>query len=171
MMQGLPAEALPLLDLKWPAEPGFWPLAPGWWVLIVLSALLLVWLLLLVQRFRQKKRRWQQIEQQLSAIEFAYSQSHDRQHLLTDLSVFLRRFVRFQLQQTQATSLAGEAWVNHLDRLQPGAFEAFKEALTTGVYVRDCDYDAEQLLHTTHQFIKRHVMQPKLSRKVEVGDV
>ena len=171
MMQGLPPDALPLRDLKLPAEPGFWPLAPGWWVLLLVVVTVLAWLLLLALRYREKKRRWQQIEQQLADIQFRYSQSQDRQHLLTELSVFLRRFVRFQLQQTEATSLAGEAWVSHLNRLQPGAFDDFEQALTTGVYAPACDYDAEQLLRTTQQFIKRHVMRPKLSQAVGASDV
>ncbi|WP_223786632.1 DUF4381 domain-containing protein [Marinicella meishanensis] len=170
-MQGLAPDALPLRDLKLPAEPGFWPLAPGWWVVMVLLTVLLLGLFYWWRRYRQKKQRWAQIEQQLTAIELAYDEHQDRQHLLTELSAFLRRFVRFQLQQKRASSLAGEAWLRHLDALQPGAFAGYEQALTEGVYAPQFDCDVEHLLQTTRQFIKRHVLGRPAKTPTEVADV
>ncbi len=169
-MQAKEMPVLPLRDIRLPAEPGFWPLAPGWWLLLVLSLLLLTWLAIKWYRYTQKKRRWQQIEQQLAAIEFEFKQSNNKQQLLTEISVFLRRFVKFQLKQNQATTLSGQHWIEHLNQLKSTQtdrpFLAFEEALASGVYQASFDYDATNLLATTHQFIKQHVMKPAKPQEV-----
>ncbi|TDR23629.1 DUF4381 domain-containing protein [Marinicella litoralis] len=171
-MQANEIPALPLRDIKLPAEPGFWPLAPGWWLLLVLSLLLLTWLAVKWYRYVQKKRRWQQIEHQLAEIELQFKQSNNKQNLLAEISVFLRRFVKFQLQQKKATTLAGQQWTDHLNQLQQEQpFLPFEQALTTGVYQHNFDYDATELLKTTRQFIKQHVMKPAKPQTQEVANV
>ncbi len=159
-MQAPPIQSLPLRDIKLPAEPGFWPLAPGWWVVIVLLLLLLIWAAVKGYQYNRKKRRWLQIDQQLSKLEFSFQQSNNKQELLTEISMFLRRFVKFQLKQNTASSLAGHAWITHLDQYQPGTFTKFETALTQGVFESACDYDPHQLLHVTRDFIKKQVMRP-----------
>ncbi len=162
MMQAPQMPALPLRDIKLPSEPGFWPLAPGWWFLIVLLILLTGWLCLKWYRYTQRKKRWAAINQQLSQIEFNFQTTQNSQQLLTDVSVFLRRFVKHQLQQHQATSLSGDAWINYLNQDQKsGPFNAFSEALSQGVYQTDYSYDESSLLNTVRQFMKQQVMQPK----------
>ncbi len=172
MMQVSEVPVLPLRDIRLPAEPGFWPLAPGWWVLITVSLIVLAWLTLKTYQHLKKKRRWQQIEQQLADIEFDFNQSNNKQKLLTETSVFLRRFVKFQLKQNQASTLSGQDWIEHLDQLQNDqSFEPFKTALTSGVYQDSYEYDADQLLSTTHQFIKKQVMKPNKKQSVEAINV
>lgn len=167
-MQGQPpnlptaeTQALPLRDIMLPAEPGFWPLAPGWWVLIVLMVVVLGWLSLKWFRHHRKKKRWQTINEQLSEIEFSFRQKQDSQRLLTELSAFLRRFVKYQLKQTTATSLAGNDWITYLDQYDSSKpFSKHQQALTQGPFQANCDYDAEGLLNTTRSFIKQQVMKP-----------
>ncbi len=160
-MPGQEAQMLPLRDIKLPSEPGFWPLAPGWWLLLILLSLVLIWLAIKWYRYHQKKRRWLAINEQLSALEFAYKKDQDKRQLLTEISVFLRRFVKYQLRQDQATTLVGEQWIAYLNLYDPKQpFAAYLSALTAGVYQADCDYDAEGLLHTTRAFIKQQVMHP-----------
>lgn len=159
-------QALPLRDIKLPAEPGFWPLAPGWWILIVLVTIVLVWLGIRWYRHLQKKKRWLAIDEQLSSIEYGFRQKQDTQLLLTDISAFLRRFVKFELNQSAATSLAGDDWVAYLDQYDASKpFSNHQDALTHGPFQANCDYDAEGLLKTTRQFIKQQVMKP-----VKLGD-
>lgn len=154
--------ALPLRDIKLPAEPGFWPLAPGWWAVIVLALALLSLLAIIWYKYRQKKKRWLAIESQLSALEFKHQETQDAQLLLTDISAFLRRFVKYQLQQNTAATLSGRAWIDHLNKLaQRDLFSPFAETLMTGAYRDQCEYDSEQLLQITRQFIKQQTMKPK----------
>lgn len=155
------AQVLPLRDIKLPTEPGFWPLAPGWWILIVLLVVLLLWLAIKWYRHSVKKSRWQEINQQLTVLENSYKKNNDNQQLLTDVSTFLRRFVKFQLKQHQATTLAGNSWVAYLNQFHSAQpFAPYESALTVGVYQAQCDYDAAGLLQTTRDFIKQQVMKP-----------
>jgi hypothetical protein len=160
-MQSPEMPILPLRELKLPPEPGYWPLAPGWWVLIGLLVLLLVWMGIKWLRYQRKKSRWQEINHQLSEIEYGYTQHQNKQQLLTEVSAFLRRFVRFQIKQQQATTLAGDNWVDYLNQLQgAAAFEPYATSLTQGVFQAKHEFDAEGLLATTRNFIKQHVMKP-----------
>jgi len=164
MMQ-LPAmpesTTLPLRDIKLPPEPGFWPLAPGWWVVIGVALVLICWLLWKYLRYRRRQKRWQAIQQQLAQIQFDYSQHQQDQQLLAELSVFLRRFVKFQLADPKATTLQGDAWLAYLNQLQPsGSFAPYAEALSSGVYQTNYRFDAQGLLSATEQVVRLQVMKP-----------
>ncbi len=174
-MQAPEMPVLPLRDIKLPPEPGFWPLAPGWWVLIALLSIVLLWVIFKWFGHLRKKRRWQEIDQQLSAIEFAFQQNGDKKQLLADLSVFLRRFVKFQLQQSHAVTLTGQKWIDHLNQLQEQKlFAPYATVLGDGVYQQNPDFDADGLLQATRQFIQHQVMNPPKETKAvksEVQDV
>lgn len=158
-------QVLPLRDIKLPAEPGFWPLAPGWWLLVVVLVVLLVWLAVLWYRHHLKKRRWLEINQQLSELEFAYLKNQDSQQLLAQISVFLRRFVKFQLLQDQASTLAGDSWIAYLNQFDnSNPFAVYQTALTAGVYQDTCEYNAAGLLQTTRDFVRKQVMKPTQPR-------
>ncbi|MCX7554304.1 DUF4381 domain-containing protein [Marinicella sp. S1101] len=160
---------LPLRDIKLPTEPGFWPLAPGWWAVIVLVLVLLSLLTIIWYRYRQKKKRWLAIEAQLSALEFKHHETQDAQQLLTDISAFLRRFVKYQLRQNTAVTLSGQAWIDYLNDLaQSELFSPFADTLKAGAYRNDCEYDSEQLLQVTRQFIKQQTMKPKIKEPEDV---
>ncbi len=162
------AQVLPLRDIKLPTDPGFWPLAPGWWLLIVVLLILAIWLGIKWYRYRVKKRRWLEINQQLSALELSHQKNKDQQQLLTDVSVFLRRFVKYQLNQDGATTLAGSSWIAHLNQYdQSHPFAAYEAALTAGVYQADCEYDAQGLLQTSREFIHQQVMKPQVMKPTD----
>lgn len=171
MMQAPPAQVLPLRDIKLPLDPGYWPLAPGWWLVMVIMLVLIVFILMKWYRYAQKKRRWQQIDGQLSELASTYQQSNNSQKLLADVSVFLRRFVKYQLQQVTAISLSGQDWLDYLNGQQPGAFDEYEAALTKGVFQPKFEYDPEGLLLTTRQFIRQQVMNPAKPASNEVKHV
>lgn len=170
-MQTPTVQTLPLRDIKLPAEPGFWPLAPGWWAVAALVLLVTVWVAIKWYKHHQKKRRWLAIDQQLSDLEFAFRTSKDEQKLLTDVSMFLRRFVKFQLHQVAASSLAGHDWIEHLNQQQPGLFDEFEMALARGIYASHCEYNPQALLKTTRQFVRQQVMRPSKIKHQEAAHV
>jgi len=136
-------------------------LAPGWWVVIGVALVLICWLLWKYWNHRRRQQRWQAIQQQLAQIQFDYSQHQQDQQLLAELSVFLRRFVKFQLADPKATTLQGEAWIAYLNQLQPsGNFEPYAEALSSGVYQSNYSFDAHGLLSATEQVVRQQVMKP-----------
>lgn len=159
-MPDLQQPALPLRDIKLPAEPGFWPLAPGWWVLATLALVMLIWIGLKIHQRQQRKKHWLAIEQQLAALEFDFQTHHNKQQLLQELSAFLRRFVRHHLLDEQALSVSGDDWITYLNQWLPGQpFTPYTEALTTGLYQPSCDYDESALLTLTRELIKTQVMR------------
>ena len=175
-MPGFPAgqetQVLPLRDIRLPAEPGFWPLAPGWWFLTLVLVVLVIWLVIKWYKYSVKKRRWQAINQQLAKLEFTYQQDKDKQHLLTGISAFLRRFVKYQLNESQATALSGNSWISYLNQFhQAEPFAAYETALTSGVYQADCVYDADGLIQVTREFIKQQVMKPINPLKVKTNSM
>lgn len=171
-MQTPEMPVLPLRDIKLPSEPGFWPLAPGWWVVIAVLTVLLIWLCIKWFQHLRKKRRWQDIDQQLSTIEFNFKKHQNKRKLLADLSEFLRRFVKFQLQDDHAVTLTGEPWVNYLNQLQEDKlFAPYSTVLSEGVFQHNPDFQTKGLLETTRAFIKRHVMRPTKKNKKTAPEV
>jgi len=161
-------QMLPLRDIRLPVEPGFWPLAPGWWLLITVILVLIIWLAFKWYKHRIKKQRWLAINQQLSEIEYNYQQNKNQQLLLTQVSTLLRRFVKYQLKQNQATSLAGHKWIEYLNQFDSSqSFAAYEQALTQGVYQANCQYDAPGLITTTRRFMQQQVMKPTASQSLE----
>lgn len=111
------AMALPLRDIHLPPEPAFWPPAPGWWLLaaVLLGAGLVLGRHLLRWRAR---RRWRRaIEAELDAI--AADRERDLAARATALSALLRRVAR--LIDPAAVALAGDEWLEFLDRQLPPA--------------------------------------------------
>jgi hypothetical protein len=160
-MPDLQQTTLPLRDIRLPAEPGFWPLAPGWWVLAALALLLLIWMTVKWLGYRRRKHRWLAINEQLSELEFNHQTQPNKQRLLQELSVFLRRFVKHQLHDRQAVTAQGTAWIDSLNQWLPGEpFNAFAEVLNHGVYQADCEFDEQRLLELVRQLIKTQVLKP-----------
>lgn len=166
MTQG--AQELPLRGLHLPAEPGFWPLAPGWWLLAGVLLLLFVYLTYRWLQRRKRQQRLLAIEKQLGAIDFAYQSHQDQRQLLSDLSMLLRRFEKFQQHQDQAVTTSGAEWITHLNRYhkdQP--FAPYQALLTQGVYLPEVEFDSKALIDLLGQHIKKVVMMtPKQLAKI-----
>jgi len=167
-----PMTALPLRDIKLPIEPGFWPLAPGWWLVLLVLLTLLALLTYQWLKWRKKHRRWLHIETQLAQIEFDYLQTKNKQQLLVAVSAYLRRFIKFQLHDNQAVSLTGLDWIEYLNNLQTKPyFVGFEDALTHGVFQTNCQFDAKELISSTRDFMKQHVMNPSNQTATGVSHV
>lgn len=161
-MQGPQTDGqLPLRDIHLPIEPGFWPLAPGWWVLIVVLLVLLIFLVVKFNQKYAKNQRFKAINQQLGQIHFQFLQNKNHHQLASQVSAFLRRFSKYQLNNRQASVSVGQAWIDYLnsgDDNKP--FSAFQIVLNSGPFTPDISFDDELLIQTVRRFIKKHINKP-----------
>lgn len=153
------AQELPLRGLHLPAEPGFWPLAPGWWFVLTVLILFLVFVGIKWYKRRQRVKRFEAIEQQLGAINFSYNEHKDKRILLSELSMLLRRFEKFQQHNDQQVTLSGVDWINHLNSYhkdQP--FTPYQSLLTDGIYQPTVEFEPTALSSLIHNHIKKVVV-------------
>lgn len=174
------AQELPLRGLHLPAEPGFWPLAPGWWLVLAVFLLVLVFIAIKWYKRRQRIKRFEAIEQQLGAINFAFKGHKDKRQLLSELSMLLRRFEKFQQHNDQQVSLSGVQWIDHLNSYHKDKpFTPYQEVLTNGIYRQVVEFDHHALSDLIQMHIKKVVvkqltaqsLETQSTDKKETGDV
>jgi len=141
------AQGLQLRDIHMPADPGFWPLAPGWWLLIILALIGVYLLLKKLKHMRHKKHLIGLLQKQLQQLREDYNKHNNKHTLAIQISDLLKRFVRHILDDSNATALSGEAWLNYLNsRVGGDVFNEFEEELTQAQYRPDLDYDVSKLI-------------------------
>ena len=165
------AQELPLRGLHLPAEPGFWPLAPGWWLVLAVLLLTLVFIGIKWYKRRQRVKRFVVIEQQLGAINFAYHEHQDKRKLLSELSMLLRRFEKFQQHNDQQVTLSGTEWIDHLNSYhkdQP--FTPYQGLLTDAIYQPTVEFEPTALSDLIHSHIKKVVVKQLVSKVPELQE-
>jgi len=148
------ADAGPLLrDIHLPPAPGWWPPAPGWWLLAIAGLAALAWCIVYLSRKVRRRRHRRAVLRELDrCIDAARG---DPAALATALSRFLRRMSR----QTDAAAvaLAGEAWLEHLDRGMQG--EEFSRGigrvLIEAPFRPALPYDAPALVALVRRWTRR----------------
>ena len=101
---------LPLRDIHLPADIGLWPLAPGWWLLLGLLILCALALLLVV-RFRQRRRL-----RRLALCRLEELNHLPEPQLATALSRLLRQAAISHFPSHEIAGLTGQGWLEFLDR-------------------------------------------------------
>jgi len=152
---------LPLRDIHLPVEPGFWPLAPGWWILFVALTALLIFFAIKIKQKYKKSLRFKAINQQLGQIHFQFLQNKNHHQLASQVSAFLRRFSKYQLNNRQASVLIGQRWIDYLnsgDDNKP--FSAFQTVLNSAPFTPDASFDDKLLIQTVRSFIRKHINKP-----------
>jgi len=105
-----------LRDILLPDSPGIWPPAPGWWLLGALV------LLLFFAIGRNLLARWKRRRHRLrlrAEVDAALAAAASPLERLIALSALLRRWCR--MHEAGGAALAGEAWLEALDRGLDGA--------------------------------------------------
>jgi len=127
---------LDLRDIHLPDAIGAWPPAIGWWIVLVLG-LLAIWAVwLLIKKLRQDtavkgaNKLMADIKQQANG---------DKLQTIRALSVCLRRLQISNEQRTQAASLNGQEWLQHLDSFVDG--KPFSEGI--GRCLADAPYQQQ----------------------------
>lgn len=104
-----------LRDIHTPDGVALWPLAPSWWVLLVgMMISLLVWMWW--RRLKVKKRGLKAFLSKLMLLQMQYQKTNDMSHLISALSILIRRFVLSLYPRQQVAALTGDEWLAFLDR-------------------------------------------------------
>lgn len=158
---------LPLRDIHLPPEPSMWPLAPGWWLLILLSLVALFFSTKYILKARKRQQLIENLQSEINNIHNAF-QSHKSAHrLASDMSVFLKRFVRHVLKDHQASVLTGLSWVDYLSSLTPrSSISKHTKELTEAAWNPHAQFNTEDFVNSV-----RHLVKETLKSKKEVTDV
>jgi hypothetical protein len=156
-----PAE-LPLRDIHLPPPIGWWPPAPGWWIVAALGAGAVAgWLW-----FRWWRRRPVTLARaaasELARVRAAFATHGDRQRLLRDLSVLLRRICISRFSRARAAALHGDAWLGFLDRADgTDRFTAGPgRVLADGPYRQTAEVDPDALLAACDHLVRALAARP-----------
>jgi hypothetical protein len=142
---------LPLHDIHLPAPVGWWPPAPGWWLLTGIFLLLTGGSLWLWRRYRRRRYR------RLALRELELLEQLPSAELAAGLSRLLRRAALCHFTRGECAGLAGEAWLNFLDR--PFADRPFSEGvgrcLLEAPYRPGTETDDQALLELGRRWLKQ----------------
>ncbi len=153
-------QQLQLRDIHMPDAPSIWPLAPGWWVLIVLALIATYFLYKYWKKQHKKKQLIALLQQQLTAIHDEYRTNKDKHKLAVAVSDLLKRFVRFVLKDSAATSLTGQQWIDYLNSKTDGdIFSQFTVPLTQAQYIQSPDFDVPSLIVAVRNYFPAAMKQ------------
>lgn len=107
---------IPLRDLHLPEPVGWWPLAPGWWVLAALALIAAAWLIRRWLRTRAQNAARRYALQQLEQLVREYEADKDPVAFTSRVSELLRRTMLAYSPRLDVAGLAGEEWLQWLDR-------------------------------------------------------
>jgi len=147
VMDKVTPQQLQLRDIHMPDAPSIWPLAPGWWILTIVVLVTVYWLYKLWKRQHKKKQLIALMQQQLTEIHDEFRATKDKHKLAIAVSDLLKRFVRFVLKDTDATSLTGQEWIDYLNsKSSNDIFNKFTVPLTQAQYIQSPEFDVPSLI-------------------------
>ena len=153
MLQAAATQGPELRDIHLPAPPPWWPPAPGWWLLSIFAIAFITFLFLYLYRMRQ---RWLWRRALLAEFERTASSSQtDAPALAAALSTFLRRLA--MRKTSSAATLAGEAWLGHLDAVLGGDefSRGVGRALIEAPYRAQAEFDAPALVALARRAVQK----------------
>ncbi len=163
-----------LKDFYIPDEPSMFPLAIGWWLLLVFLIVLAITLgVLLFKRVRkiiQKKRLQENILTGYKEIIDIYENNLDKHFLVSESSEYLKRFVKFILNDDEATILSGKNWTEFLQNKADYLIdEDVKKALEDGCYNPNIDFDDDKLIKFVNNWLESIIYSKKPYNKYNSG--
>ena len=111
------------------------------------------------------------MQQELLSVRESYKQHNDKHLLAIDISNLLNRFVRHVLNDSNASSLTGEAWIAYLNsRVKGQVFDEFRTELTQAQYQKDVDFDVSRLFATVKNYFPLAIKSKNKYNKLNNGD-
>jgi hypothetical protein len=147
-------QQIPLRDLHLPPPIDWWPLAPGWWILVSVVLLGLLYMLRRAYRAWRANRPRRIALRELQKVNVNYQRGADAIWLSQQLSQLLRRAMLAYAPRSEVGGLAGQRWLEWLDRgLDGKPFTAGPgRLLETLPYrqhdERDAELDVQALIET-----------------------
>jgi hypothetical protein len=143
-----------LHDVHAPSPVSMWPPAYGWWLLALLCICLVAGLVWWFKYRRRSVKKYFTRELQKVRVDFAVAR--DKDLLLQNISIFLRRVVRaVDKENIYASSLTASAWLEYLDQI--GKTNDFTQGpgrvLADGPFRKHNDYDPEQVLQVVQRWL------------------
>ena len=142
-----------LRPLHLPPEIGWWPPAPGWWLLVLLCVVLGAWAVKVWRRGAARREALRIIR----AIEHGELVGPS---LAQQINVLLRRYAMACYPQLNAQALAGDAWLEFLNRHGAGRdfSGAAARALTQAPFAPDASVNRSELIDLARHWVKRNRM-------------
>lgn len=143
-----------LRDIQSAPPAPFWPPAPGWWVLAVLVLLLLGWLLRGLWRIWRVNRRRRDLLVHLRSLRNEHDPVREPQSYLSSVNRLLKVAAMRAFPAEAPGALQGREWVDFLTAKHDhgGALEA----LATGQYQPEPEFDPRSLEAAVGQWLRRH---------------
>lgn len=144
---------LPLRDYHLPAPVGWWPPAPGWWALVVLILVSIGAAAYLWKRWRRPTVRKLALAE-LNRLEREPISSVEK---VQRLSVLLRRIGLSTAGRAEVAGLAGQAWLQWLDRplAEPRFSRGPGRLLLDAPYRPNLDGDLDELFGLCRDWLDR----------------
>jgi hypothetical protein len=146
---------LELRDIHLPEVSLWWPPAPGWWITLLLVPVMMVMLLWVIRRIKQKPLRRLSLRE-LERIRRRHSSGLNDKAVLGDIAALLRRtMISYHGRQNHAAT-SGETWIEQLQQVAPrhGFSDAQLQLLARDRYKPDYACDIENLLLSSEHWIR-----------------
>jgi hypothetical protein len=146
---------LELRDIHLPEASLWWPPAPGWWMALLLLPVLIVMLLWVIRRIKQKPLRRLSLRE-LERIRQQHGSGLNDKAVLGDIAVLLRRAMISYHGRQNYVATTSEAWIEQLQQVTPrhGFSSAQLQLLARDRYKPDVACDIENLLQSCEHWIR-----------------
>lgn len=145
-----------LRDIHLPEPISWWPPAPGWWILALVISATVCMSTYLARKYWLKNRYRRAALRELK--NFDITGRDNKQALLEELSILLRRVAVQTYGRKQVAHLSGDKWIAFLDKTGNTDQFTMGEAkiLGSGLYQSSIEADMDKVRGIIQRWIKEH---------------
>ena len=146
-----------LKDIHLPAPVSIFPLAPGWYIVLAVTLVIIILLILWQLRRTSKQYKLKQVLILLAQIEAKAqaSEPEQREEVLPEISILLKRVAREKFSELHPQNLFGEKWLQFLDRSgKTTEFTSGTGRVLLDVYKRQSLENPQELLGVVKNWLR-----------------